>query len=94
MASTVPSFAAADPAAPGAAAGTETVTLSALAATVNLAPDLAAALWEHMDLDPLVDAEVAANIPSDVLNASITAFLEARELSAGTSGRLSLIYLY
>ena len=92
MASTVPSFAAASPVAPAAAAGTETVTLSALAASVNLTPELAVALWEHMELDPEVDAEVAANIPSEVLNVSITEFVEARELSAGVSGRISLIF--
>ena len=67
-------------------------TLTDLAKTVNLDPEVASALWEHLDLDPLLDMEVASAIPPAVLDESITAFVRDSELSAGAAGRISLLF--
>ena len=88
MASLVPSSSAGAASAPAAFAGAETVTLAALAVSVNLAPELAADLWDHMELDPLDDAEVAANIrktcstrPSHILSRAVSCPLASRAAS-------------
>ena len=68
------------------------LTLTDLAQSVNLDAEVASGLWEHLDLDPVHDMEVAAAIPSNVLDESITAFVGSRNLSAGAAGRISLLF--
>ena len=63
--------------APAAGAGVEDVSsFTALAKSVNLADEVASSLWAHLELDPATDSEVAAAIPTAVLDESITAFVE------------------
>ena len=77
---------------PAAADGPVTITLTSLASAVRLDDALATDLWEHLELNPELDAEMAANIPALDLNASINDFVEKRGLAAGTAGRIYTIF--
>jgi hypothetical protein len=68
------------------------ITLTALAASSRLDDALAADLWGHLDLDPELDAEEAANIPADFLKSTLAEFVESRGLSAGAAGRITTIF--
>ena len=67
-------------------------TLTDFAALVRLDPEIASAFWEHLDLDPLLDMEVALDIQPSLLDESISSFVTDKELSVGVAGRLSLIF--
>ena len=77
---------------PVVAAGSGPLTLTGLAEVVGLDADTAAALWVHMKLDPLHDAEAAAHIDVDLRKASISVFVEAFEVTLGDSGRINMIF--
>ena len=78
--------------APVDAAAAGPLTLAGLAEVVGLDSEIASALWTHMKLDPLRDAEVAANISDDLRKASITAFVQALDVAPGDSGRINMIF--
>ena len=79
-------------ASPAVLVGEDVSSLTALAKSVKLADDIAQSLWEHLELDPLTDADVAAAIPTSVLDGSIDAFIENHQPSAGVADRSSLIF--
>jgi len=92
MAAFLPSAAAAAEGVPGAG-DPGRFSLTALAASVNLADEVATSLWEHLELDPATDAEIAANIPQEDLKKTLRDFIDSRGLSAGVSGRISTLFV-
>ena len=75
-----------------AADGPVRFSLTSLATSVNLADSLSTELWEHLELNPDTDAEIAANIPPEALKETLKDFIESRGLSAGVSGRIATIF--
>ena len=49
-------------------------TLTTFAADVKLSPEIADALWKHLEVDPETDVEVAASIPQGILDDSLESF--------------------
>ena len=67
-------------------------SLTSLAASVKLSDEVATSLWEHLELDPATDAEIAANIPQEDLKKTLRDFVEKAGLSAGVSGRIFTLF--
>ena len=76
------------------AAANAPLTLNDLAHAVNLPSEVASGLWEYLEVDPsdLRDMEVASAIPQNVLDENLSSFVTSRNLSAGVSGRISLLF--
>ena len=67
-------------------------TLASLAADVNLPEDVQTTLWQSLGLDPLVDLEVASEIPPDHLKKAIDDMLMEHQYPVAMSGRISLLF--
>ena len=78
--------------APVDASASGPLTLTGLAEVVGLDAVIASALWDHMKLDPLRDAEAAAHISAERLKASIEDFNLAYDVALGDSGRINMIF--
>ena len=67
-------------------------TLTTFAADVKLSPEIADALWKHLEVDPETDVEVAASIPQGILDDSLESFRAEHPFTAGVAGRISLLF--
>merc|ERR1712086_994058 len=67
-------------------------TLADLAAQGGIPTEMAASLWEHLDVDPLTDMEAVAAIPPSSLDEYIQGFVNENEISAGKLGRITLLF--
>ena len=71
-----------------------TVTLSTLAAEVDLSGEAQAALWAHLDLDPegVKDLTFAAAIPQHILNRALDELFAGQGYPASVAGKVATLF--
>ena len=69
-----------------------TPTLTSLATEVKLTAEAQTALWQHLDLDPDTDLEIAAAIPPHVLDRALDELFSTENLAASVAGRVSILF--
>ena len=71
-----------------------TITLSTLAADVNLSGEAQAALWAHLDLDPegVKDLTWAAAIPQHILDRALDDLVVTEGYPAGVAGKIATLF--
>ena len=70
------------------------VTLTTLAADVNLSDEAQTALWRHLGLDPesASDLAAAAEIPQHILGEALDALFAMENFPAVVAGRISILF--
>ena len=72
--------------------GVAAPSLRALAEQANVPADVQDALWEHLGINPDTEFKVAAAIPEAILNAALSELIAEKRYTAGTAGRIALLF--
>ena len=67
-------------------------TLASLATEVKLSAEAQTALWEHLELDPDTDLEIAAAIPPHILDHALDELFATGDFAASVAGRVSILF--